>query len=169
MTLSVNEEAVSSKLIARIQSGLPDLQLVQHKGKVVQIIGLVIESQGPRAAIGEICRLESANNPEGVMAEVVGFRNQNLLLMPLGEMNGVYPGSGVLATGDSLKIPVGEELLGRVLNGLGMPLDGLPEPGRFESTDLKSSVPHPLTRARIDQLFQTLFEKTEQSMSKTSL
>jgi FliI/YscN family ATPase len=155
MTHPVNEEVVGSKLIARIQSGLRDLQLVQHRGKVIQIIGLVIESQGPRAAIGEICRLESANNPEGIMAEVVGFRNQNLLLMPLGQMEGVYPGCEVLATGGSLKIPVGEELLGRVLDGLGKPLDGLPEPARFESTDLKRSVPHPLTRARIDQAFQT--------------
>ncbi|SVB45797.1 uncharacterized protein METZ01_LOCUS198651, partial [marine metagenome] len=48
---------ISSKLIARVQSGLTDLQLVQHRGKVIQIIGLVIESQGPRAAIGEICKL----------------------------------------------------------------------------------------------------------------
>jgi len=155
MTHPAGQEAIGSKLIARIQSGLPDLQLVQHKGKVVQIIGLVIESQGPRAAIGEICRLESANNPEGIMAEVVGFRNQNLLLMPLGQMEGVYPGCEVLATGASLKIPVGEELLGRVLDGLGNSLDGLPEPTRFESADMKRSAPHPLTRARIDQTFQT--------------
>ena len=155
MTHPAGQEAIGSKLIARIQSGLPDLQLVQHKGKVVQIIGLVIESQGPRAAIGEICRLESANNPEGIMAEVVGFRNQNLLLMPLGQMEGIYPGCEVLATGASLKIPVGEELLGRVLDGLGNSLDGLPEPTRFESADMKRSAPHPLTRARIDQTFQT--------------
>ena len=92
MTLAANEEAVGSKLITRVQSGLTDLQLVQHRGKVVQIIGLVIESQGPRAAIGEICKLESSNNPEGIMAEVVGFRNQNLLLMPLGQMEGIHPG-----------------------------------------------------------------------------
>ena len=155
MTLSLNEEAVASKLITRVQSGLTDLQLVQHKGKVVQIIGLVIESQGPRAAIGEICKLESANNPEGIMAEVVGFRNQNLLLMPLGQMEGIHPGCEVLATGSSLRIPVGEELLGRVWDGLGNPLDGLSAPSRFESTDLKLSAPHPLNRARIDQTFLT--------------
>ena len=78
MTQPANEEVVSSKLIAHIQSGLPDLQLVQHKGKVVQIIGLVIESQGPRAAIGEICRLESANNPEGIAAEAVSYTHLTL-------------------------------------------------------------------------------------------
>ena len=155
MTHPANEGLIGSKLIALVQSGLTDLQLVQHRGKVIQIIGLVIESQGPRAAIGEICKLESANNPDGIMAEVVGFRNQNLLLMPLGQMEGIYPGCEVLATGSSLRIPVGEELLGRVLDGLGNPLDGLPAPSRFESTDLKLSAPHPLTRARIDQTFQT--------------
>ena len=155
MTHPANEGLIGSKLIARVQSGLTDLQLVQHRGKVIQIIGLVIESQGPRAAIGEICKLESANNPDGIMAEVVGFRNQNLLLMPLGQMEGIYPGCEVLATGSSLRIPVGEELLGRVLDGLGNPLDGLPAPSRFESADLKVSAPHPLTRARIDQTFQT--------------
>ena len=84
--------------------------MVEHRGRVVQLIGLVIESQGPRAAIGEICRLESVNQSDGVLAEVVGFRNQNLLLMPLGQMDGIYPGCNVVATGASLKIPVGEEL-----------------------------------------------------------
>ncbi len=155
MTHPANDELIGSKLIARVQSGLADLKLVQHRGKVVQIIGLVIESKGPRAAIGEICKLESANNPDGILAEVVGFRNQNLLLMPLGQMEGIYPGCEVLATGSSLRTPVGEELLGRVLDGLGKPLDGLPAPTRFESSDVKQSAPHPLTRARIDQTFQT--------------
>ncbi|SVC47520.1 uncharacterized protein METZ01_LOCUS300374, partial [marine metagenome] len=129
--------------------------MVEHRGRVVQLIGLVIESQGPRAAIGEICRLESANRPDGVLAEVVGFRNQNLLMMPLGQMEGIYPGCEVVATGNSLKIPVGEELLGRVLDGLGNPLDGLPAPSKFEAKGLNRPTPHPLTRSRIDQLFQT--------------
>ena len=84
-------------LIHRAQSQLPNIQLVQHRGRVVQLIGLVIESQGPKAALGEICRLESATIPEGIMAEVVGFRNQNLLLMPLGQMEGIYPGCEVVS------------------------------------------------------------------------
>ena len=155
MTHPTGEELMAPKLITRAQSDLVDLQMVEHRGRVVQLIGLVIESQGPRAAIGEICRLESVNQSDGVLAEVVGFRNQNLLLMPLGQMDGIYPGCDVVATGASLKIPVGEELLGRVLDGLGNPLDGLPSPSRFEAAGLRRSTPHPLTRSRIDQLFQT--------------
>ena len=155
MTHQTGEALAAPKLITRAQLDLVDLQMVEHRGRVVQLIGLVIESQGPRAAIGEICRLESANQSGGVMAEVVGFRNQNLLLMPLGQMEGIYPGCEVIATGTSLKIPVGEELLGRVLDGLGNPLDGLPAPSKFEATGLKRTTPHPLTRSRIDQLFQT--------------
>ena len=155
MTHPSGEELTAPKLITRAQSDLVDLQMVEHRGRVVQLIGLVIESQGPRAAIGEICRLESANRPDGVLAEVVGLRNQNLLMMPLGQMEGIYPGCEVIATGNSLKIPVGEELLGRVLDGLGNPLDGLPAPSKFEAKGLNRPTPHPLTRSRIDQLFQT--------------
>ena len=140
MTHQTGEALAAPKLITRAQLDLVDLQMVEHRGRVVQLIGLVIESQGPRAAIGEICRLESANQSDGVMAEVVGFRNQNLLLMPLGQMEGIYPGCEVIATGTSLKIPVGEELLGRVLNGLGNPLDGLPAPSKFEAAGLNA--PH---------------------------
>lgn len=149
-------DAVSEpSLIHRAQSQLPDLQLVQHRGRVVQLIGLVIESQGPKAALGEICKLESSTVPEGVMAEVVGFRNQNLLLMPLGQMEGIYPGCEVIATGASIQIPEGEELLGRVIDGLGNPIDSLPEPAKVSSASVVPSVPHPLNRARIEESFQT--------------
>ena len=89
MTHPTHKQLTPSRLIAKAQSGLDELELVKNRGKVVQIIGLVIESQGPRAAIGEICKLESSNHPDGVLAEVVGFRNQNLLLMPLNQMDGI--------------------------------------------------------------------------------
>ena len=62
-------------------------------GRVVQVIGLVIESEGPIAAVGEVCRIESARHDGYTLAEVVGFRNNHLLLMPLGELHGIHPGS----------------------------------------------------------------------------
>tara|TARA_Y100001968_G_scaffold218499_1_gene201182 strand:- start:661 stop:2070 length:1410 start_codon:yes stop_codon:yes gene_type:complete len=155
MTHPTHNQLTPSRLIAKAQSGLDELELVKNRGKVVQIIGLVIESQGPRAAIGEICKLESSNHPDGVLAEVVGFRNQNLLLMPLNQMDGIYPGCEVEGTGSSLRIPVGDEMLGRVFDGLGNPLDGLPSPTRFESGNFKLQSPHLLTRARIKQVFNT--------------
>src|SRR5688500_10825557 len=83
------------------------LQRVRHArvteacGRVVQVIGLVIESEGPVAAVGEVCRIESARHDGITLAEVVGFRNHHLLLMPLGELHGIHPGSEVTATGSA--------------------------------------------------------------------
>ena len=64
---------------------------VETRGRVVQLIGLVVESEGPMAAVGEVCRIESARHDESTLAEVVGFRNHHLLLMPLGEIRGIHP------------------------------------------------------------------------------
>ncbi|MGB9601191.1 MAG: hypothetical protein ACPMAG_00195, partial [Limisphaerales bacterium] len=97
---------------------------VETRGRVVQLIGLVIESEGPHAAIGELCLIESDGRDEPTFAEVVGFRNNRLLLMPLGEIHGIHPGSEVISTGKPLSIPVGESLKGRVINSLGKPIDG---------------------------------------------
>jgi len=98
-------------------------------GRVVQVIGLVIESEGPVASVGEICRIESARHDGVTLAEVVGFRNHHLLLMPLGDLHGIHPGSEVTATGAPMRIGVGNALKGRVLDGLGRPIDGW---GRFK-------------------------------------
>ncbi len=72
---------------------------LENRGRVVQLTGLVIESEGPLAAVGEVCRIESACHSESMLAEVVGFRNHHLLLMPLGELHGIHPGSEVIAVG----------------------------------------------------------------------
>jgi len=83
-------------------------QVVRNHGRVVQLIGLVIESEGPLVSVGEICRIESARHDGMTLAEVVGFRNHHVLLMPLGEIQGIHPGSEVIALGTSLQVPVGE-------------------------------------------------------------
>src|SRR5271156_2201416 len=115
-SLSVNRVEA---LLRRAQT----TRLVRNKGRVVQLIGLVIESEGPLAAVGEVCRIESARHDGYTLAEVVGFRNHHVLLMPLGELHGIHPGSEVIALGASLQVPVGESLKGRVIDGLGNPLD----------------------------------------------
>ena len=119
------------------------------------MIGLVIESQGPMASVGEICRIESQITQQSIEAEVVGFRDRKLLLMPLGEVNGICPGSEVIATGHSLRVPVGDQLLGRVINGLGQPLDEQGELSRRAVAELDLVTPHPLKRARITEPFVT--------------
>ena len=104
-------------------------QVVRSHGRVVQLIGLVIESEGPLAAVGELCRIESGRHDGSTLAEVVGFRNHHVLLMPLGEVHGIHPGSEVIALGTSLRVPVGDALKGRVIDGLGQSA-GRPWPDR---------------------------------------
>src|SRR5579863_5262874 len=138
-------------LLRRVQ----DTQVIRNHGRVVQLIGLVIESEGPLAAVGEICRIESARHDGFTLAEVVGFRNHHVLLMPLGELHGIHPGSEVIALGSALRVPVGDELMGRVIDGLGQPLDDL---GPIEAADyvsLNLPPPHPLKRQRISHCFRT--------------
>ncbi len=124
-------------------------------GRVVQLIGLVIESEGPVAAMGEVCRIRSTRREEVTLAEVVGFRNHHLLLMPLGEIHGLHPGCEVIATGMPLRAAVGSGLQGRVIDGLGRPIDGLGSLLTDHTVSLNLPPPHPLKRLRIGKVFQT--------------
>jgi flagellum-specific ATP synthase len=135
----------------------PHRQLVERfdpvkvNGRVVQVIGLVIEAQGPAAMIGEVCRIYSGRNRPPLMAEVVGFRDNRVLLMPLGDMEGIKPGSEVVATRSTHHVAVGPELLGRVLDGLGNPMDEL-GPLRMQARyPVNSAPPDSLKRSRITE------------------
>jgi flagellum-specific ATP synthase len=130
-------------------------RVLENRGRVVQLTGLVIESEGPLAAVGEVCRIESARHEGVTLAEVVGFRNHHLLLMPLGELHGIHPGSEVTALGAPLQVPVGEALKGRVISGLGDPMDGHGPLTATQKVGLHLKPPHPLTRQRIREVFQT--------------
>lgn len=144
--------------VGRLQSAARQVRaarVTETCGRVVQLIGLVIESEGPAAAVGEVCRIQSARHDQVTLAEVVGFRDHHLLLMPLGEIHGIHPGSEVVATGQPLQARVGETLLGRVLDGLGEPMDGLGPVTAHQTTGLNLAPPHPLKRQRITQVFQT--------------
>ncbi len=132
-----------------------EARVTETCGRVVQVIGLVIESEGPLAAVGEVVRIESARHDGHTLAEVVGFRNHHLLLMPLGELHGIHPGSEVFATGTALRIPVGSALKGRILDGLGKPLDTLGPIDADHTVGLNLLPPHPLKRQRIHDVFQT--------------
>ena len=130
-------------------------KLSENRGRVVQLIGLVIESEGPLASVGEVCRIESARHDSSTLAEVVGFRNNNVLLMPLGEINGIHPGSEVIALGSPLRVPVGDALKGRVIDGLGNPLDDIGPLSMTQRVTLNLQPPHPLKRSRISNPFIT--------------
>jgi flagellum-specific ATP synthase len=144
--------------LSRLQSAVRLVRaarVTETCGRVVQLIGLVIESEGPMAALGEVCRIHSTRHDGSMLAEVVGFRNHHLLLMPLGEMHGIHPGSEVIATGAPLRVTVGSALKGRVIDGLGRPIDGRGPVLSEHTVGLNLAPPHPLTRQRIHGVFQT--------------
>lgn len=140
-----------SQALGRVRN----VRVTETCGRVVQLIGLVIESEGPVAAVGEVCRIQSARRNEATLAEVVGFRNHHLLLMPLGEIHGIHPGSEVIATGMPLLVAVGSALKGRIIDGLGKPIDGLAPITADHHVGLNLLPPHPLKRQRIRRVFET--------------
>jgi len=97
---------------------------VKHFGKVTQVVGLVIESAGPAVSIGRLCKIENYDRGDRTRGEVAGFRDDRILLMPLGPISGITPGAIVTSTFEQFRVPVGPQLIGRVLGGLGQPIDG---------------------------------------------
>lgn len=120
-------------------------------GKVIEIIGLIIEADGPQSSIGDLCYIYNKLDEEPIWAEVVGFRHPKILLMPLGSMEGLQPGAIVVNTGSPMKIKVGEQLLGRVLDGLGRPIDNLGEINSQNLQSTHSDAINPLKRRRITE------------------
>ncbi|NLP46753.1 MAG: flagellar protein export ATPase FliI, partial [Epulopiscium sp.] len=118
-------------------------------GRIVAVIGLTIESIGPIAKVGDLCRIYSLQTQEEIYAQVVGFKEHRMLLMPLGNMEGVGPGSIVENTGSQLMVPVGKELLGRVIDGLGNPIDDKGPICVTQQYPLENEPPDPLVRNRI--------------------
>lgn len=132
-------------------SAINDKRLVKYTGNITKVTGLTIESNGPMASIGELCYIYPYNKDIPIMAEVVGFKEDKILLMPLGDMEGIASGSTVIASGKSLNINVGEELIGRVINGLGHPIDGKGPINTLRSYPVSKSPPNPLDRMKIEE------------------
>jgi flagellum-specific ATP synthase len=129
----------------RYTNGIQKLNTIRTSGRVVQVVGLTVEAVGLDCQIGEVCEIRS-NSSLPIMAEVVGFRNRATLLMPLGNMEGIQPNSSVFPIGTVFQAPVGERLLGRVLDGIGNPMDTL---GKLEDAPKRAIfnyAPHPLER-----------------------
>lgn len=127
------------------------VESVKISGKITQIVGLVIESQGPSVNLGDLCYISPRNEGVKIPAEVVGFRQNRVLLMPIGEMQGIGPGCEVFSAHQALKVNVGHHLLGRILDGLGNPMDGKGPLIVDKEYPLHNTPPHPLTRTRIEK------------------
>ncbi len=132
-----------------------DSRHVKLKGRVDRIIGLVIESVGPTVSIGEKCFIKTPGIQEVQTAEVVGFRDNKVLLMPLGEVHGISPGADVIASGEPFSIRIGPELQGRVLNGFGEPIDNKGPLVYEEEMSIQNRPPRPLDRDRINEPLAT--------------
>jgi flagellum-specific ATP synthase len=143
-------EPLLESLRSRLQTAPP----VARVGRVAQVTGLVIESEGPGVSLGDVCEIRSPRVAP-LPAEVVGFRDHRVLLMPLGEMQHIHAGCEVVATGREAGVLVGEGLIGRVLDGLGRPIDGGGPLPAGSSRPLRSTPPNPLLRQRIKQPFET--------------
>lgn len=133
----------------RYLSCLTQLDPIRLNGKVTQVIGLTVEAQGPNAKIGEVCHIIPQGNESPILAEVVGFRNNKVLLMPLGDLGSIGPGCEVVATGKPFMIRAGQGLLGHVLDGLGRQMDGSNLPPSLEDFPAVNMPPNPLQRPRI--------------------
>ncbi|MDR0324837.1 MAG: flagellar protein export ATPase FliI [Oscillospiraceae bacterium] len=136
------------KITSAVRQGNP----LQYSGSVQVISGLTVEAAGPAVQIGEMCRIYTLAGDRFMPAEVVGFRDNRVLLMPYGDLTGVGPGSRVVSTNRTLSVPVSEALKGRVLDGLGHPMDDGPAVAPETLYPVENSPPNPLSRAMITEV-----------------
>jgi len=137
--------------VDNLVSKLEGVNTIKSFGKVKRVVGLIIESEGPNVHLGEKCLIQPKFSQDFIQAEVVGFKDNTVLLMPLGEMNGIGPGCKVLATGQPLMVQVGNQLLGQVLDGLGNPISDFEADTKLDEYPVYNTPPNPLTRKRITE------------------
>ncbi|MFO8080015.1 MAG: FliI/YscN family ATPase [Armatimonadota bacterium] len=125
--------------------------VVRRCGVVTEVVGLTIESRGPACRIGEICRISRGPNAEPIIAEVCGFRDDRVLLLPVGRSSEIAPGARVTALGDDLRVPVGPELLGRIVGPTGRPLDDRGPIAAVERRCTRAQAPAPMSRCRVSE------------------
>lgn len=141
-------------MIAELADRLDRLPLIEVLGKVSEVVGLTVEATGLNAKIGDLCTIESLES-QPIQTEVVGFRKDLTLLMPLSELSGVRAGCLVRSTGSCLRVPTGKTLLGRTIDGIGRPMDSLGPLGTTESYPVHGQPPNALERRMIQTPFLT--------------
>ena len=130
---------------------IDQVPLIQRKGRVKQIVGQVVEATGPKASVGQTCDIISLDSQKHITAEVVGFRDQHILLVPYADVNGISPNDIVTINAHSTQTPVGPALLGRILDGQGHPIDGLGPIEMSRMQPIYNDPPDPLERNRITE------------------
>lgn len=153
-----NHEPTSTDVLRRLDECLTRIAKAtpfRFEGRVTDVAGVVIESEGPSASIGDVCLIRSRSGECAQEAEVVGIRGHKVLLMALGELNGIGPGSLVVRKRQQFTTPVGQELLGRVIDGLGRPIDNKGPLRTSQRRSIYQQAPDPLSRRRIERPLAT--------------
>ena len=125
--------------------------IIRRCGTVTEVVGLTIESRGPASRIGEICRISRGPEHEPIIAEVCGFRDDHVLLLPLGRADEIEPGARVTALGDDLRVPAGPELLGRIVDAAGRPMDDRGPIRTAVRRSTRGAPPSPMRRRQVDE------------------
>ncbi len=133
-------------ILGKIKDEVASGALWKVMGRIDKAVGLTIESVGPNAPLGELCEIDTVNGK--VLAEIVGFKENKVILMPLNDTEGLSVGAPIMATGEKLSVPVGDSVLGRIIDGLGNSLDGKPLTS-YKFYPLNAPPPNPITRKMI--------------------
>ncbi len=141
-------------LLAVFEGALDHIDPLRRTGTVTEVTGMIVQSTGPLAAVGEVCEIESSRNRR-ILVQVVGFRDGQVLSMPLEETDGLVAGSSIVARADESSVRVGPGLLGRVLDGYGRPIDGKPPVESAVHYALQAPPPNPMDRRHITERLVT--------------
>jgi len=136
----------------KYKNSLAKFDTLERAGRVTRIVGLAVEASGPSSKIGDVCEMYTLDGERSMRAEIVGFRDGQTLLMPFGSLEGIGLGSYVVYTGKALRVPVGDALVGRILDALGNPFDDLEQPKIDAWYPADNDPPNPLTRERIKEV-----------------
>jgi flagellum-specific ATP synthase len=138
--------------VGKIKNLIRETDSINCYGIVNKVSGLCIEATGTFVCIGEVCRIYSQDGENSVLAEVVGFKGNNIVLMSLGDLKGIGPGSRIVSTNGPLLVQIGDDIKGRVLNGLGEPIDGKGDIKKDIKINVEDVPPNPLKRKRIKEV-----------------
>ena len=146
---------MSVDILEKYKTAISDLDTISYEGVISKSIGLLVESKGPLAGVGELCKIRMPDEGKEIPAEVVGFKNGTTLLFPYEHDSGIKSGLTVVATGKPLSVQVGDALLGRVVGPVGKPIDGKGPVAYDNQYPIFNSPPHVLRRQRITEVLAT--------------
>src|SRR5580704_12863709 len=140
--------------LAAYHEKLTRIETCRRTGTITELVGLMVESNGPAVGVGDFCEITTGDG-RLIRTQVIGFRDGRVLSMPLEETDGLHLGDAITARQDDARMEAGPELLGRVIDGFGKPLDGLGPVGAKEPYDLYAPAPGPLDREPIGESLTT--------------